>query len=430
MRDILPIAKVSREGPEAFAARVRGRVRDQSEVEKDVGKIIGQVRRGGDASLRRLTKQLDRVDVERLRVSASELSSALKTTNPELASAMKLSLDRIARTQGQLMRRLSYSYVSSGFVLRTALRALDSVGCYVPGGRAAYASSLLMTAGVAKLAGVKRVVVCSPPGTDGRVSQAVLAAASICGVDEFYAVGGAQSVAAMAYGTETIRPVQKIVGPGGLYASVAKKIVSKDVPIDFFAGPTELVVVGDRSTEARSAAWDLVGQAEHGEETLCGFVTWDRGAAERVRSEAAVIATAAERGEYVRGALSRGFVALCRDPSEASALVNAIAPEHLEVLTEEPGVFASTVNNAGLVLLGRFAPCAASDYVIGTDHVIPTEGYARLRTGLSALDFVKLNWVVEGTREGLKGVLPSLRSLALAERLPNHYRSVESRFKK
>lgn len=427
---LLPLSRVERGDLQAFAAKLRARVLDQSSVEKQVHGIIERVRKKGDKALMELVRELDHSSVEQLRVDQKEIRAAVESVDAELTGALKFSFNRIARTQGQLMKRLRYAYVSDGFVVRTALRPLDSVGCYVPGGRAAYSSSVLMTAGVAKLAGVRRVIVCSPPGPDGKVNPAILAASSICGVDEVYAAGGAQSIAAMAYGTKTISRVQKVVGPGGLYASVAKRLVSSEVPIDFFAGPTELVIVGDRSADVRSAAWDLVGQAEHGEDTLCGFVTWDSEVADRVRKQAAKIAGEADRGDFVRRALSRGFVALCRDREEAALLVNAIAPEHLEVIVKDSGDFASRVENAGLVLLGKFAPCAASDYVIGTDHVIPTGGYARLRTGLSVLDFTKLNWSVEGTREGLKRVLPPLRTMARAEGLPNHYRSVESRFKR
>ena len=283
--------------------------------------------------------------------------------------------------------------------MRTVPEALASVGCYIPGGRAAYASTVLMTAGVAKLAGVKRVVVCYPPDPQGRVNAAILAAADICGVDEIYRVGGAQSVAAMAYGTESIAKVGKIVGPGGIYVSVAKKLVSSDVPIDFFAGPTELVVMGDGSTDPRMAAWDLVGQAEHGEDTLCGLVTWNRELAEEVAARLRP-SRRAPRGRFVREALERGFTALCADRETACSLVNSVAPEHLELLVDDPGEMSEMVENAGLMLKGKYAPCAASDYCIGTDHVIPTLGYAKVRSGLSALDFVKLNWSVEGTKGG------------------------------
>jgi histidinol dehydrogenase len=430
MGEILPLVEVEGGDLEAFAAKVRGRVRDQALVEENALRIVERVRKSGDQALRELTRELDHAKIGRIRVDESEIRTALSGVDPELLEALRFSLNRIRKTQSQLLKRLTYSYVSDGFVVRTTPKPLASVGCYVPGGRAAYASSVLMTAGVAKLAGVGRVVVCSPPASDGKMNPAILAAASIAGVDEVYRVGGAQAIAAMAYGTESIRKVEKIVGPGGLYASVAKRLVSKDIPIDFFAGPTELVVVGDEFTDVETAAWDLVGQAEHGEETLCAFITWNGKVAAELKSEAGRIAKKAERGDFVRKALSKGFVALCRDREEAARLVNAIAPEHVELLVKDARGFAAKVDNAGLVLLGKYAPCAASDYCIGTDHVIPTEGYARLRSGLSAVDFVKLSWVVEGTRDGLKAVLPSLKSLAMAEGLPNHYRSVESRFKR
>ena len=430
MSEILPPVDADGEDPQAFVAKVRSRVRDQTAVEADVARIVERVRKGGDKALKELTSEFDRAKIRGIRVEESEIRSAVETVDPKLLDALRYSLNRIGKTQGQLLRRLSYSYVSDGFVVRTEVRPLESVGCYIPGGRAAYASSVLMTAGVAKMSGVGRVVVCSPPTSEGKVSPAILAAATICGVDEVYRVGGAQSIAAMAYGTESVKKVQKIVGPGGLYASVAKRLVSRDVPIDFFAGPTELVVVGDESTNAKAAAWDLVGQAEHGEETFCAFITWDKKMAEKVRAEVGRLARGVERREFVQGALGRGFTAVCKDEREAADLINAIAPEHLEILARDARGFAQSIDNAGLVLLGEYAPCAASDYCVGTDHVIPTDGYAKLRSGLSVLDFVRLNWTVEGTKSGLKAVLPSLESLAMAEGLPNHFRSVESRFKR
>ncbi|MGD0638118.1 MAG: histidinol dehydrogenase, partial [Nitrososphaerales archaeon] len=411
--------------------RIRGRRRDLASVEEGAQRIIARVRSGGDAALRELTLELDHAEIEgRIRLDREEVDGALARVDGGLLDAMRFSLNRIKKTQGQLLRRLSYSYVSDGFVVRTAARGLPSVGCYIPGGRAAYASTVLMTAGVAKLAGVKRVVVCTPPNRDGAINDAILAAASLCGVDEVYRIGGAQSIAALAYGTESVPKVSKIVGPGGLYASVAKRLVSRDVQIDFFAGPTEIVVVGDQTTDARVAAWDLVGQAEHGQDSLCGLITWDPELAESVRGEVIRISSGVERGEFVKGALTRGFTVVCRDRDAAAEIVNALAPEHLELMMEDPGAFSEKVENAGLVLTGMYAPCAASDYCVGTDHVIPTEGYAAIRSNLSVLDFVKLNWTVEGTKAGLKAVLPSLKVLAEAEGLPNHYRSAESRFTK
>ena len=429
MNELLPLIRAEGKDPARLAARIRGRRRDLASVEEGAQKIIARVRSEGDSALRQLTLELDHAEIrERIRLDREEVDGALARVDPRLLNAMKFSLNRIKKTQGQLLHRLSYSYVSDGFVVRTVAKGLPSVGCYIPGGRAAYASTVLMTAGVAKLAGVERVVVCTPPNRDGAVNDAILAAASLCGVDEIYRIGGAQSIAALAYGTESVPKVSKIVGPGGLYASVAKRLVSGDVQIDFFAGPTEIVVVGDRTTDARVAAWDLVGQAEHGQDSLCGLITWDSGLAESVREEVVRISSGVERGEFVRGALARGFAVVCRDRDAAAEIVNALAPEHLELMIDDPGAFSEKVENAGLVLTGMYAPCAASDYCVGTDHVIPTEGYASVRSSLSVLDFVKLRWTVEGTKAGLKAVLPSLKVLAEAEGLPNHYRSAESRF--
>ncbi|MDA4122423.1 MAG: histidinol dehydrogenase [Thaumarchaeota archaeon] len=431
MNEPLPLIAVTKRNAARVAAKVRGRSRDVSEVEKIVEEIVAKVRLEGDKALLMYSRTLDRAEIGgALRVSGDDLTEAAQTIDAKLSEALRFSLGRIRRTQGQLLRRLSYTYVANGFVTRSAPRPISSVGCYIPGGRASYASTVLMTAGVAKLAGVKRVVLCTPPDPQGRVSGAVLAAAQICGVDEVYRVGGAHSIAALGYGTETIPKVDKIVGPGGIYVSVAKRLISRDVPIDFFAGPTELVVVGDETADPRLVAWDLVGQAEHGEDSLCGFVTWDEGLARKVRREAALLARGAQRESYVRGALDRGFTALCSDREAALALVNAVAPEHLEVMVKDARSFSEGIENAGLVLLGKYAPCAASDYCIGTDHVIPTQGYAALRGGLSVFDFLKLSWTTEGTKEGLKATLPSLEALAKSEGLPNHYESAAARFKR
>jgi histidinol dehydrogenase len=431
MNRLLPQIRMGRGGYSGAAARIRGRTRDLRPVEERAQAIIEDVKQRGDAALRDLTRELDHAEIgEGVRVDGGVVEASTGRVDPELLEAMKFSLERIRKTQGQLLSRLAYSYVSDGFVVRTGVIGLPSVGCYIPGGRAAYASTVLMTAGVAKLAGVRKVAVCTPPGRDGAISDAILAACSICGVDEVYRVGGAQSIAALAYGTESVPKVSKIVGPGGLYVAVAKRLVSRDVQIDFFAGPTEIVVVGDGTTDAWAAAWDLVGQAEHGADTLCGLITWDAGLASRVREQVTKIASSAERGEHVRGALSKGFTLVCRDEEAAAGIVNALAPEHLELMMDDPRKFAAKVENAGMVLSGKYAPCAASDYCVGTDHVIPTQGYAAVRSSLSVLDFIKLSWNVEGTRDGLRAVLPSLKRLALAEGLPNHYRSAEARFKK
>ena len=433
--ELLPLIRVEKKtDAKKTAERIRARPDGISAAIKGAEKIVRTVREKGDAALVRYSKELDGVAMRAgdLAVPREEIAAAAGRVSPELLDAMRFALKRIQRTQGQLLSRLPFSYVADGYVIRCVVRPLESVGCYIPGGRASYASTLLMTAGVAKLAGVKRVVVCTPPsrGKGLKVSNAILAAAKLCGVDEVYRVGGAQSIAALAYGTKSIPSVSKIVGPGGLYVSAAKKIVSADVPIDFLAGPTEMVVVGDAKADARLAGWDLMAQAEHGEDGICGLVTWDERLATEVRRVVAEVSPTLERKDFVQGCLRRGFTALCKDRGTAIEFVNSLAPEHLELMVEGAEEMAESMSNAGLILTGIYAPGAASDYCIGTDHVLPTEGVARLRAGLTALDFVKVSWVVGGTKQGLKTLLPSLKELALAEGLPNHFLSAQSRFRK
>jgi histidinol dehydrogenase len=431
---------------EKAVASVRRRPQDMSKIMGRAEAIVRGVRERGDDALIAYSRELDGVSSyvyedssgksstrtpKRLQVGNEEVAAAEGRVSPALMDAMRFALKRIQRTQGQLLQRIPFSYVSEGFVIKSVLHPLDSVGCYIPGGKASYASTVLMTAGVAKQAGVKRVIICSPPGADGRVGDGILAAAKLCGVDAVYRVGGAQAIAAMAYGTESVGRVSKIVGPGGLYVSAAKKLVSADVPIDFFAGPTEMVVLADgREADPRLVAWDLMAQAEHGPDGICCLVTWDEGLAEEVRAAVARVSPTLARSGFVQETLSKGAAFLCSDRETAIEVVRALAPEHLELMVEDAAEVAASIDDAGLILTGRYAPGAASDYCIGTDHVIPTEGGARLRAGLTALDFVKVNWVVEGTREGLRSLLPSLKELALAEGLPNHFLSVQSRFRR
>ena len=366
--ELLPLVRVDKKaGVGTVVARVRGSPRDLSKAMKGARDIVETVREEGDTALLRYSKELDGVALtaRTLRVSADEIDEAAAEASPQLMDAMRFALKRIQRTQGQLLKRIPFSYVSDGFVVRSAVRPLDSVGCYIPGGKASYASTVLMTAGVARLAGVRRVVVCSPANREGRIGDAVLAAAKLCGVDEVYKVGGAQAVAALAYGTKSIPKVSKIVGPGGLYVSAAKKAVSADVPIDFFAGPTEMVVVADRRADARLAAWDIMAQAEHGLDGVCCLVTWDEGVAKEVRRIVREVTPKLERREFVEATLRRGCAVLFEDRDSAVEFVNALAPEHLELMVEGAAEMAESVENAGLILLGPFAPGAASDYFSG-----------------------------------------------------------------
>lgn len=432
MKSILPSILVSRDNYRRVASRIRKRMIASSKQGRLVRNIISNVQRTGDNALLEYTRRFDRARLRKnqLRVSEVEIENAIQRVDSELVSALHLSLERLQSTQKELLSRISYSLEMNGFKMRLTSKPLSSVGCYIPGGRAAYPSTVLMTAGLAKMTGVRRVVVCTPPDTAGAVNDAILAAAKICRVDEVYRCGGAQAISALAYGTRTICKVDKVVGPGGVYVALAKKLVSMNVAIDFYAGPTEITVVADESTDPRLAAWDLIAQAEHGGDSLPSLVTLSEEIPARVRSEINGILPRIERRKFVEASLASGNSAICDNWDTASNFVNEMAPEHLELLTKNPYALAEKIDAAGLILIGTDAPAAASDYCIGTDHVLPTDGFARMYAGLSALDFVRPTWIVEGSREGLQLIIKPLKSMTTTEGLPNHYLSVESRLEK
>ena len=287
-----------------------------------------------------------------------------------------------------------------------------------------------MTAVPAKVAGVPRIVVCSPSDAKGKVNPLVLVAADICGVDEVYRVGGAQAIAALAYGTKTIAPVRKIVGPGSKYVTAAKVLVSTDVAIDMPAGPSEVLVLADESADARLIAYDMVSQAEHGGDSVAGVITTSETVAKQVQENLAKVAASAERGEKISESLAKyGFIIVCSSMDEAIGLVNQFAAEHLEVMTANPKELAEKLT-AGLILLGPYSPVALSDYGSGTNHVLPTGGFAQSFSGLSALDFMRRVSIVESTRVGLERVKDSIKVLTEAENLPNHYKAIKARLEK
>jgi histidinol dehydrogenase len=309
------------------------------------------------------------------------------------------------------------------------LSPLDSVGCYVPGGQAAYPSTVIMTAVPAKAAGVFRVVVCSPPNAQGTLSPLVLVAADICEVNEIYKLGGAQAIAALAYGTETIKPVRKIVGPGNRYVTMAKVLVSRDVAIDMPAGPSEVLVVADETANPKYVAADLISQAEHGIDSVAGLITTSKELADEVLSWLNRMVASAERKTIVKKALEEyGFITLCDRVDEMVSLANAFAPEHLEIMTQNHMEIVGRITSAGLILLGPYSPVSLSDYGSGTNHVLPTGGFARTFSGLAALDFARRVSVVESSRDGLLELRNHVKILTEAENLPNHRKAVEARF--
>jgi histidinol dehydrogenase len=288
-----------------------------------------------------------------------------------------------------------------------------------------------MTAVPAKVAGVKRVVVCSPPTAQGTINPLILVAVDICEVDEVYKVGGVQAIAALAYGTKTIKPVKKIVGPGSKYVTAAKVLVSQDVAIDMPAGPSEVLVLADETANPKLVAADMVSQAEHGADSVAGLVTTSEKFAGDVVTQLEKLAALAERGEIVKASLSAyGFIITCKSVDEMVSLANTFAPEHLEIVTYNPMEIAEKITSAGVILIGPYSPVALSDYGSGTNHVLPTGGFGRSFSGLSVFDFMRRVNIVESTQDGLKKVKDSIKVLTDAENLPNHYKAVEARFQK
>ncbi len=402
------------------------------EVESSVKAIISQVEKDGDKALVELALKFDKAKLtpKTLRVNEEEIKEAYKKTSQKQVDAIKFMQEKVSTFQKQQLNQTETKTTDDGITVQTVLRPIESVGCYVPGGQAAYPSTLVMTAVPAKVAGVPRVVVCSPSDAEGKVNPLVLVAADICGVDEVYKVGGAQSIAALAYGTETIKPVRKIVGPGSKYVTAAKVLVSKDVAIDMPAGPSEVLVLADETANARLIAFDMISQAEHGGDSVAGLITTDEKIARQVQENLSRLAASAERGEKISASLEKyGFIIVCNSMGEAAGLVNKFAPEHLEVMTAKPKEIADKLT-AGLILIGAYSPVALSDYGSGTNHVLPTGGFAQAFSGLSALDFTRRVSIVESSKAGLEKVKDSIKVMAEAENLPNHYKAIQARFEK
>ena len=402
------------------------------QVESNVKAIVSTVLKSGDAALIAFTEQFDeaRLAAKDFRVTLREIEEAYKTVDKEQVAALRFMKNKLSAFEKLVLKQVGFKTTQDGVTVQNVLRAIESVGCYVPGGQAAYPSTLVMTAVPAKVAGVPRIVVCSPPNAEGTVNPLVLVAADICGVDEVYKVGGAQAIAALAYGTETIKPVSKIVGPGSKYVTMAKVLVSTDVAIDMPAGPSEVLVLSDDSADARLIAYDIISQAEHGGDSVAGLVTTSEKTALQVQENLAKLAVSAPRGEKVSEALEKhGFIIVCSSMDEAVALVNRFAPEHLEVMADNAKVLAEKLT-AGLILIGPYSPVALSDYGSGTNHVLPTGGFAQAFSGLSALDFTRRVSIVESSKAGLEKVKSSIKVMTEAENLPNHSKAVEARFSK
>ena len=404
----------------------RGDAVDASAVE-GVRAIIAEVRGRGDDALRDLTEQFDGCTIDDLRVPGDELLAALEDAPAEFRAALEYAREEVtAYHEAQLGGDVRVE--RNGVLLRELVVPVDRAGLYVPGGRATYPSTVLMTAIPARVAGVPEIALCVPPDPNGRVPAVTLAAAALAGVDEVYRVGGAQAIAALAYGTETIRPVDVIVGPGNMYVTAAKHEVAGIVGIESLAGPSELVVVADDTADPAMVAADLVAQAEHGPDGAAVLVTWDEVVADAVDEAVAKLTADAPRRAEIEATLTSGGRAVLVDtPAMAVEASNAIAPEHLELITADPEALLPLVRNAGAVFCGPWSPAVVGDYVAGVNHVLPTARTARFASALRVDTFRKHVHVVTLDQAALARVAPYVQAFADMEGLDAHGRSVQLR---
>ncbi len=394
-----------------------------------VREILGRVRAEGDAVLLELTETFDGVRLDSIRVPDADLDAAVESLDPALRAAMDVAIANVESFH-QHQRRAPELIERPGMRIKAYQRPVDRAGMYVPGGRAEYPSTVIMTVVPARVAGVEDVIVCVPPSTEfGGVAPSVLAAARLSGASEVYAVGGAQAIGAMAYGTESIAPVDVIAGPGNVYVAIAKQQVSGDVGVAAaFAGPSEVVVVADHTAEPAYAAIDVMVQAEHGPDGLAWLVTWDEDVADAVCDAGDKLLAEAPRADDIRATLAAGgYVALVDDRVAALAVIDAIAPEHLELQIEDAEQLAASVRNAGAIFCGNFSPASVGDYVAGPSHVLPTYGSARFSSALTVGDFCKDHHVVTIDAEGIDELGPHVIALADREGLAAHSESVRLR---
>ena len=399
--------------------------RRQKTSDKDIHTVLAildDVRKNGDSAVKKYEQKFNGRKTSQLRVSEKEINKE-KITEAQF-DALRSSALRVSITQ----RRLKKGLIGSVSKLRgISFIPITSVGCYVPGGQARYPSSAIMSAITAAEAGVKRIVITSPPGPDGKIDPMTITVAKKCGA-EIYKVGGAQAIGALAYGTKSIPKVDKIVGPGGKFVSIAKLIVSEQTSIDMIAGPTELGIIADSSANPELVALDLISQAEHSNDTMCFVITTSKTVAKQIQKLLEKLISDVERSVIVKQSISKnGFIAVCKNEKEMVELANKIAPEHMELMVKNAKTLSKKITGAGLLLIGKNTPSSASDYLLGTNHILPTNGFGRTRGGLSVLDFLKLQTTVEEKKSGLKSISDKLKTLTDAEGLPNHYEAVKRR---
>lgn len=405
--------------------KARGRS-DLSKVFPTVSDIIDQVRREGDGAVIRLTAKFDKVELADLKVSRQEIEDAYSKVDGELLGALKFARSRIEAYHRQQKPDDVTLFKDGDSSLGWKYSPLASVGIYIPGGKASYPSTALMCAVPAKVAGVRSVIACTPPP----IHPLTLVALDMSGVDTIFKCGGAQAIAAMGLGTQTVPKVLKIVGPGNLYVTAAKMLLRQEAEMDFPAGPSEIAVLADRTAKAENVAADILAQAEHGPDSACALVTDDRGLIGRVGAIIEESVQKSERQDLIRSSLKSSGHILVQDMAEGVRVCNELAPEHLSVQTSDPLSILPSIETAGAIFLGDHSPVACGDYTTGTDHVLPTAGNAAVHSGLDVLHFMKRSSVQMLDLKTLKDLAPATVKLAETEGLRAHAESVRVRLKK
>ena len=398
-------------------------------VEEPVREIIAQVRAKGDEALKRYTKEFDGVDITSVEVGQGAIDEGFRMADPMLVDILYRASERVAAFHQHQVRNSFLVNEEDGILMGQKIIPLERVGLYVPGGTAAYPSSVIMNCIPAKLAGVKEIVMVTPPGKDGKIPPNILAAARICGVNRVFRVGGAQAIAALAYGTESVPRVDKIVGPGNQFVAGAKKQVFGKVGIDMVAGPSEILVIADGKCDPRIVAADLLSQAEHDKNASAVLVTDSEALAVAVQAAIEEQLPKLRREEIARASIdTNGKIIVADNLDTAVEIANEIAPEHLEVCVDQPFDYLDKIKNAGSIFLGRNCPEALGDYFAGPNHTLPTSGTARFSSPLSVDDFVKKTQYTYYTRPALEKAQPTVSIFAKQEGLTAHARSIDIRF--
>lgn len=401
----------------------------KADVESVVRKIINNVRLNKDKALLALTKKFEGADLKEFRVSKEEIKDAYLQESPEVIKALKIAKTNIEKFhKNNVKSKENKITTTKGVQVWREFRPIEKVGLYIPGGKAAYPSTVLMLAIPAKIAGCREIILCAPPNKEGKVPNIVIIAADICGVTKIFKVGGAQAIAAMAYGTETIPKVSKIFGPGNNYVTTAKILVYGEVAIDMPAGPSEVLVYADESAKLSWVAADLLSQLEHGEDSQAILVTLYKDLAEKVQKEVLKQAKELLRFAIIERSLKNSFIIVVENQKQASELINEYAPEHLEIVCENEMEVLKQINNAGSVFLGCYSSEPLGDYATGSNHTLPTSGYAKMFSALSVESFGKKMQVQKVSKEGILKLRNTVEVLAAKEGLGAHKNAISIRF--